>query len=406
MTRIAPFPTPAQDAERTTDRAPAGSRGAPFRAALRAAGKEKAAANPAGNDAMYTISSQSPMAAAMALGGTRDGAQSAEPEAHGVASGSIAVIAAPSLDEPIGLPVESRIGAPLGKSGRAASDRAADAPGEILLDTMLANAGIATAVAAAPQPPPPAIVLDDSPVATCVAASVARAIGSPGSLGALGGAAGGSPPSPVGGAGAGGDVPIAPALGAIAVHGAMGAPAVSAATPLEQAVHDLIVRFIDRAGERAGERDDELAPDAADGQDAGVPLPAFAAPTAPAPAAHDGRGSATAPGHAAREADQPEPPANPSHVHLVLDDGPERTVVTVAVRGSEVHVALRSHDDATAAALARNAASLDHAMRARGLELGELTAERDPSGQRPPRDPEPRERPARNAERFTLEETP
>jgi len=102
----------------------------------------------------------------------------------------------------------------------------------------------------------------------------------------------------------------------------------------------------------------------------------------------------------------PEPPANPSHVHLVLEDGPERVVATVAVRGSEVHVALRAHDDATAAALARNAASLDHAMRARGLALGEMTTDREPHDQRPPRDPEPRERPARDGERFTLEETP
>jgi hypothetical protein len=90
----------------------------------------------------------------------------------------------------------------------------------------------------------------------------------------------------------------------------------------------------------------------------------------------------------------------------VLDDGPERTVVTVAVRGSEVRVALRASDEATAASLARNAASLDHAMRARGLALGELTTEREPGDQRPSRDPEPRERRAPDAEPFELEDKP
>jgi hypothetical protein len=48
--------------------------------------------------------------------------------------------------------------------------------------------------------------------------------------------------------------------------------------------------------------------------------------------------------------------------------------MTVAVRGTEVNVALRTSDDATASALSRNAATLDHALRARGLELGELNA--------------------------------
>jgi len=110
--------------------------------------------------------------------------------------------------------------------------------------------------------------------------------------------------------------------------------------------------------------------------------------------------------HAALPTQLPEPPANPSHVHLVLDDGPERTVVTVAVRGNEVHVALRTSDDATAAALARNAASLDHAMRSRGLDLQDLTAEREPRDRHPQQDAEPRERRPRDAERFSLEEKP
>jgi hypothetical protein len=45
-------------------------------------------------------------------------------------------------------------------------------------------------------------------------------------------------------------------------------------------------------------------------------------------------------------------------------------------------------------------------MRARGLALGELTTEREPRDQRPPRDPEPRERRASDAEPFVLEEKP
>jgi hypothetical protein len=124
----------------------------------------------------------------------------------------------------------------------------------------------------------------------------------------------------------------------------------------------------------------------------------------------------------------PELPANPSHIHLVLDDGPERVVATVAMRGNDVHVALRSSDDASAAAFARNAASLDHAMRARGLALGELTSDateraapqRDgnpdhpgrsrnpdhPDNPRDSRDHWPRERRHPDAEPFALEDEP
>ncbi|MFN0251416.1 MAG: hypothetical protein ACKV2T_31360 [Kofleriaceae bacterium] len=72
----------------------------------------------------------------------------------------------------------------------------------------------------------------------------------------------------------------------------------------------------------------------------------------------------------------PENP-NPSHVNLVLEDGAERVVVTVAVRGTEVHAMLRGGDEQTAASLARNAASLDHALRAGGLDLASFTSERD-----------------------------
>lgn len=72
----------------------------------------------------------------------------------------------------------------------------------------------------------------------------------------------------------------------------------------------------------------------------------------------------------------PENP-NPSHMHLVLDNDGERMVVTVAVRGNEVSATLRGGDEQTAASIARNAATLDHAMRARGLDLTNFTAERE-----------------------------
>jgi hypothetical protein len=99
----------------------------------------------------------------------------------------------------------------------------------------------------------------------------------------------------------------------------------------------------------------------------------------------------------------PEHP-NPSHVHLVLEDGAERVVVTVAVRGNEVNVGVRASDDQLAAALARNAATLDHAMRARGLDLASFSAERDSAHddhERQPPDPHERDP---HAERFSLEE--
>jgi hypothetical protein len=73
----------------------------------------------------------------------------------------------------------------------------------------------------------------------------------------------------------------------------------------------------------------------------------------------------------------PENP-NPSHMHLVIADGDgQRMVVTVAVRGNEVNATIRGGDEQTAASIARNAASLDHALRAGGLDLSSFTSERD-----------------------------
>lgn len=204
----------------------------------------------------------------------------------------------------------------------------------------------------------------------------------------------------------------------------------TALTPLEQAVHDLLGQFTD---EQTIEQPTELrelgtlAPidpthDVSDdltGEPLRGAVDGFSAPRIAAQ-----HTTAATPVNAVREA--PEPPTNPSHIHLVVDDGPQRVVVTVAMRGGDVHVAMRSSDDTTTSALARNAASLDHAMRARGLSLGELTAERDPAQHDRPRHHEPppsqhhhesppRDRPHQHHEPqerrspdepFELEETP
>jgi hypothetical protein len=152
------------------------------------------------------------------------------------------------------------------------------------------------------------------------------------------------------------------------------------ATPLEQAVIDLLDKH-------------EAMPDLVAGTGVGkaeiqrdVPTPriAQAAPIAPL-----------------REL--PEMAAPTSHVNLIMDDGDRRIVVTVAVRGNDVNVHMRGGDD-VAAGLARNAGSLDEAMRARGLSLAEFTANRD-SDQADSRDRPQYERRESAKEVFTLEET-
>jgi hypothetical protein len=161
-------------------------------------------------------------------------------------------------------------------------------------------------------------------------------------------------------------------------------------TPLEQAVHDLI--------EQQQPPDDREV----DERPADAPVAPRAPEVAAAPAKIEPprRPEPVAP---LREAPEPIQQAQ-SHVHLVLDDGPERVVMTVAVRGAEINVALRGEHEATAAALARNAASLDHALRARGLDLASFSADRDPDARRAPQH-EPREREPETTERFHLEET-
>ena len=160
------------------------------------------------------------------------------------------------------------------------------------------------------------------------------------------------------------------------------APAVHvpALTPLELAVHELLAQVPvepDAPIETSLDDIDEEPREPGDASAADLPAPHVASePAKPSAHAATARPAATL---AVREpAPLPENP-NPSHVHVVLDDGADRIVATVAVRGTEVNVILRANDDEVAAALARNAATLDHAMRARGLDLAGFTTQRDPS---------------------------
>jgi hypothetical protein len=164
-------------------------------------------------------------------------------------------------------------------------------------------------------------------------------------------------------------------------------------TPLEQAVHELLDE-IGHLDEHSGSK--EPAPESPTAPAPVAPMP-LERPALPPAAAHAAPVART-------EHRLAEQPMLASHVHLVLDDGPERVVVTVAVRGSDVHVALRANDDLVAGSLARNAAVLDHAMRARGLVLAELQTDTPPERQR--RDPEPPPEHHHHSEPFELEETP
>jgi hypothetical protein len=197
--------------------------------------------------------------------------------------------------------------------------------------------------------------------------------------------------------------------------------ATTALTPLEQSVHDLISEISDdrAAGRGRGKLDtdtdaDPTDPSATTDPSAAIDPSLLTAPTATTTAiTAPTRIAETNATRAASLAQPAELPNNPSHVHLVLDDGPDRVVMTVAVRGNDIHVALRSSDDATTNALTRNAASLDHAMRARGLQLGQLTTDRDPPREHAQNRPSPDDEPGQSrnprnakpdAERFTLEE--
>jgi hypothetical protein len=173
-----------------------------------------------------------------------------------------------------------------------------------------------------------------------------------------------------------------------------------ALTPLEQAVHDLISQM--------PRRDHDDHPDAT--ISASEPHVAHTSTPTPvvAPASQQafqtaGRAPVLAPAPISEPRALPEQSVS-SHLHLVLGDDADRVVVTVAVRGENVNVTMRGTDDATTAALARNAGSLDHAMRARGLNLAELNADRDPDRRRNSDQPAREREQPQDSRPFILEE--
>jgi hypothetical protein len=145
-----------------------------------------------------------------------------------------------------------------------------------------------------------------------------------------------------------------------------------ALTPLEQAIVDLMVAP-QTSQQGLAILDDEEPPPLPE-----IPERGGLTELAPAPSAMRDALVLKAPAAPVALQTEIEQAAPTSHVHLILDDGAERVVMTVAVRGTDVNVTLRASDDHTGAALARNAATLDHALRARKLELAEFTTQRDP----------------------------
>jgi hypothetical protein len=142
-------------------------------------------------------------------------------------------------------------------------------------------------------------------------------------------------------------------------------------TPLEQAVHDLLSQLGNgkREDQGASSRDD----DAAGEQAAAQKLAATAQTVAPAKSESFTPAAPAAP-VAPPDAQQLQ---SAHHAHIVIGDDADRIVMTVAVRGSAVNVTLKASDDHTAAALARNAGSLDNAMRQRGLDLDQFETPRE-----------------------------
>ncbi len=139
------------------------------------------------------------------------------------------------------------------------------------------------------------------------------------------------------------------------------APAQPPLTPLEQAVHDMLSDLAEKK---------QAAPDAATAMQ-GVSMVPQQTSLAPIDVALEIQ-------HAAPiMAQQPQELVSQNHAHLVFDDPNGRVVMTVAVRGNDVNVTMRASDDSTAAALARNAGSLDEAMRGRGLSLAQFDSQRD-----------------------------
>lgn len=170
------------------------------------------------------------------------------------------------------------------------------------------------------------------------------------------------------------------------------APAEPPLTPLEQAVMDLLSQK-DESKDSSAQADAPAAPTQQVSVPAGVHLPDAPPVEQAAPVA--------------RVHEQPQELVSQNHAHLVFDDPNGRIVMTIAVRGDNVAVTMRSSDDGTTAALARNAGALEDQMRARGLQLADFSSQRDLAREQSSDKPKyEREPVVKNADgkRFTLEE--
>jgi hypothetical protein len=166
-------------------------------------------------------------------------------------------------------------------------------------------------------------------------------------------------------------------------------------TPLEQAVHELIERVMDQRQRR--QSDGPAATDAVSAQPLDAASANAAVHAAPATGGHTAPIAAPATPVAIELAGTDEVEASETAVNrlrMVVGDDANKVVVNVAVRGAHVDVTLRASDESTAAALARNLGSLDHALRARGLDLGDRSADHDsePDAKDPRRSPPRRQR--------------
>ena len=151
-------------------------------------------------------------------------------------------------------------------------------------------------------------------------------------------------------------------------------------TPLEQAIHDLLDQLLPVRAPK----EEKPAPEIADEI---PPPPPAVVPTKEAPREEP---KTPAPVAARPIEAPPEPQGPPSHLRLVVGDEADRVVIAVRVRGEAVSVSMHTTDDATAAALARNAPVLADAMRTRGVALAELAT--STAGDRERRPPPRRER--------------
>lgn len=170
------------------------------------------------------------------------------------------------------------------------------------------------------------------------------------------------------------------------------APAEPPLTPLEQAVMDLLSQK-DEAKDSSARSDTAATSVPQVSVPAGLHLPDAPPVEQAAPVA--------------RVHEQPQELVSQNHAHLVFDDPNGRIVMTIAVRGDNVAVTMRSSDDGTASALARNAGTLEDQMRARGLQLADFSSQRDLAREQSSDKPKyEREPVVKNADgkRFTLEE--